>query len=175
MMNVAKRVVFGTADEHWGHWNVDEELSGVNNPEGFNKEVGCHYCVYNKKYTVFIRIRRDVEEGEYQMIHLSIKRNDKKPIREWRDLLRIKNTLVGEEVEAVELFPAMSRVVDEANQYHLWCIPNYTFPFGSKEPMVTDRTGYTFPAGLVVPDLPFKQREIPDWMRQSLDKRKGEC
>jgi hypothetical protein len=171
---MSNRVVFGTADEHWGDWEVNVSLSGVNHPEGFNKEVGCHYCVFNKKYTVFIRIQQDGREGYHSMIHLSIKRNDKKPIREWRDLLRIKNTLVGEEVEAVELFPAMSRLIDEANQYHLWCIPNYTFPFGSKEPMVTDRTGYSFPEGLVVPDLPFKQRLIPDWMRQSLDKRKGE-
>jgi hypothetical protein len=52
--------------------------------------------------------------------HLSIKRNDKAPIMDWRDLQDIKNKLVGPEHEAIQLFPAESRCVDSANQYHLW-------------------------------------------------------
>ena len=65
------------------------------------------------------------------MIHLSIKRIDKNPICDWRHMQRIKNKLVGDEYEAVQLFPAESRVVDMANQYHLWCLPNkQQFPIG---------------------------------------------
>lgn len=66
------------------------------------------------------------------MVHLSIKRRDKQPIHDWRDLQEIKNQLLGEECEAVELYPAQSRLVDTANQYHLWGIadPNYRFPVG---------------------------------------------
>lgn len=65
------------------------------------------------------------------MIHLSIKRIDKHPICDWRHMQRIKNELVGDEYEAVQLFPAESRVVDMANQYHLWCLPNkQQFPIG---------------------------------------------
>jgi hypothetical protein len=52
--------------------------------------------------------------------HLSIKRNDKEPIMDWRDLQDIKNKLVGPEHEAIQLFPAESRCVDSANQYHLF-------------------------------------------------------
>lgn len=52
--------------------------------------------------------------------HLSIKRLDKEPIHDWRDLQAIKNMLVGEEYEAIELYPSEKRVVDSANQYHLW-------------------------------------------------------
>lgn len=52
--------------------------------------------------------------------HLSIKRNDKAPIMDWRDLQDIKNKLVGVEHEAIQLFPAESRCVDSANQYHLF-------------------------------------------------------
>jgi hypothetical protein len=52
--------------------------------------------------------------------HLSIKRNDKAPIMDWRDLQDIKNKLVGVETEAIQLFPAESRCVDSANQYHLF-------------------------------------------------------
>lgn len=54
--------------------------------------------------------------------HLSVKRIDKEPIMDWRDLQDIKNKLAGPEVEAIQLFPAESRLVDSANQYHLWCI-----------------------------------------------------
>jgi len=53
-------------------------------------------------------------------IHLSIKRNDKQPIHDWRDLQEIKNQLLGPEAEALELYPAESRLLDVANQFHLW-------------------------------------------------------
>jgi hypothetical protein len=54
------------------------------------------------------------------MWHLSIKRLDKEPIMDWRDLQAIKSQLCGAEAEAIQLFPAESRVVDTSNQYHLW-------------------------------------------------------
>lgn len=65
-------------------------------------------------------------------VHLSIKRLDKEPMGDWREMLRIKNELVGEEAEAVELFPSMTRLVDAANQFHLWCLlpewgPTFSF------------------------------------------------
>jgi len=67
-----------------------------------------------------------------EIIHLSIKRIDKEPIHDWRDLQEIKNLLVGKENEAVELYPAESRRVDMANQFHLWCFadPSVKVPFG---------------------------------------------
>lgn len=52
--------------------------------------------------------------------HLSIKRIDKEPIMDWRDLQAIKSAICGTEAEAIQLFPAESRKVDSANQYHLW-------------------------------------------------------
>ena len=66
------------------------------------------------------------------MIHLSIKRLDRAPVTSWSHLQRIKNELVGEEHEAVELFPAESRLVNMANQYHMWCLADgeLRFPFG---------------------------------------------
>lgn len=66
------------------------------------------------------------------VIHLSIKRRDRKPIINWNHLQRIKNEIVGPEYEAVELFPAESRLVNLANQYHLWVLSKKgaRFPFG---------------------------------------------
>jgi hypothetical protein len=51
-------------------------------------------------------------------------------VHDWRDLQRIKNELVGPECEAVELYPAESRLVDTANQYHLWADADPTYRFG---------------------------------------------
>lgn len=66
------------------------------------------------------------------LVHLSIRRQDRKPFTDWRSLQEIKNQLVGPECEGVELYPAESRRVDAANQYHLWVIenPTFRFPFG---------------------------------------------
>lgn len=78
-----------------------------------------------------------------EIVHLSIKRIDREPIHDWRDLQRIKTELIGAECEAVELFPAESRVIDTANQYHLWAVPDasFRFPFGfSSQRVVTDES-----------------------------------
>ena len=65
-------------------------------------------------------------------IRVSIRRHDGQPCREWRHFQQIKNELIGPEFEAVELFPAESRLIDTCNQYHLWIYsdPGYRFPFG---------------------------------------------
>jgi hypothetical protein len=41
------------------------------------------------------------------------------PIHNWRHLQQIKNDICGEESEALELYPAMSRIVDTVNQGRL--------------------------------------------------------
>lgn len=65
-------------------------------------------------------------------IHLAISRLDGGTCNEWADLQRIKNEIAGPEYEAMELFPAESRLVNTGNEYHLWVLsnPNYRFPVG---------------------------------------------
>lgn len=72
------------------------------------------------------------------IVHLSIKRLDKEPVRDWADMQKIKNELVGAENEGMEIFPAESRLVDMANQYHLWVFedPNFRIPIGWQERMI---------------------------------------
>lgn len=84
---------------------------------------------HNRKYV--IQMRHDTNR-EHPVIVLSIRRQDRKPIMDWRDLQWIKNQLVGPEVEMVQLFPAESRLVDSANQFYLfgYTVPGYRFPFG---------------------------------------------
>lgn len=77
------------------------------------------------------------------LIHLSIKRNGREQIHSWRDLQHIKNELIGPEYEAVELYPAESRRVDSANQYHLYVLPKsgQRWPFGYTDRVVGDSVG----------------------------------
>ncbi len=71
-------------------------------------------------------------------VQLDITRRDGEVCSNWQDFQKIKNELVGPECEGVELFPAESRLVDTANQYHLWVMPNtrYRFPFGFENRLV---------------------------------------
>jgi hypothetical protein len=67
------------------------------------------------------------------VVQLNIRRHDGRPIyRDWRHFQEIKNQLVGEECEGVELYPAESRLVDTSNKYHIWCHtdPEFRFPVG---------------------------------------------
>lgn len=76
--------------------------------------------------------------------HLSIKRLDKAPVHDWRDLHKIKNLLCGAEAEAIELYPAESRLVDTANQYHLFVFADGApVPCGWTKRMVSDDTAGT--------------------------------
>lgn len=65
-------------------------------------------------------------------VHLNIRRVDGYPGRDWRHFQQIKNELVGEECEGVELYPAESRLVDQSNKYHLFVCgdPTFRWPFG---------------------------------------------
>lgn len=89
--------------------------------EGFDQ------CWKNSRYTV---LQREVQSPHGDLVHLSIKRNDRSPLHDWRDLQRIKNEILGDDEEAMELYPAESRLVDAANQYHLWCFMGMRAPFG---------------------------------------------
>ena len=60
---------------------------------------------------------------------ITIQRFDEKPARDWRHLQQIKDEVCGPEFEAVELFPAKSRVFDMTNTTHLWVFKK-PFDFG---------------------------------------------
>jgi len=100
------------------------------------EKTGFQACFVNSLYTVLVRT---VNTRIGLCAHLSIRRNDRRAIHDWRHLQRIKNEIVGPECEAAELYPAESRLVDGANQFHLWCFePSYRFPFGFERRDVLD-------------------------------------
>lgn len=96
----------------------------------------------NSRYTVMTRIVKSTNTDSdcVDLVHLSIKRNDKRPVTSWRDLQKIKNELVGPECEGMQIFPAESRLVDTSNQFHLWCFkdPKIRIPFGYDERFVSE-------------------------------------
>jgi len=72
-------------------------------------------------------------------VWLSIRRVERGKLpRDWRDLQRIKNEILGTQYELVELFPAEERLVDEADQTHLWGFESVgaRFPFGYTERVI---------------------------------------
>jgi hypothetical protein len=101
----------------------------------------------NSRYQVQVERGIDPGNGFPELIWLSVKRRDKKAFigKDWRDLQRIKNEIVGPEHEAVELYPAESRLVDTSNQYHLWVLanPELRWPFGyqDREVVTEGQTG----------------------------------
>lgn len=116
----------------------------ITDPERFRKELWAQLQEMTKADEVW---RNDmyqvvVRKVEGEVFHLSIKRLDRQPIHDWRDLQEIKNMLIGPEHEAAELYPAESRKVDSANQYHLWgrLDPAWRFPFGFQTRMVSARS-----------------------------------
>ena len=79
------------------------------------------------KEEVWINNIYDVSVNKFEygpLIHLSIKLHDKSQIfgSKWQHFQWIKNDILGEDYEAVELYPSESRMVNTANQYHLWAL-----------------------------------------------------
>jgi hypothetical protein len=95
----------------------------------------------NALYTVLVK-QVTMRANFPAMTHLSVRRNDRQPIFDWRDMQRVKNDLIGEENEGVQLFPAESRLLDTSNQYHMYVIndPKISFPFGYEERHVSEQS-----------------------------------
>lgn len=97
----------------------------------------------NDSYQVNVDVVRapfGAETGD--MFWLSIKRRDRELVHDWRELQQIKNMIVGEEHEGFEVYPAESRLVDTANQYHLWVFmdPTVRLPVGYRHREVLGST-----------------------------------
>jgi len=70
------------------------------------------------------------------IVHLNIRRRDgAADLRDWRHFQAIKNQLVGEECEGIELYPAESRKVDTSNKWHIYVVddPKFRWPVGWRE------------------------------------------
>ena len=75
----------------------------------------------NNLFTVVVDQVLSEERGDAQNAWvLVIANNDGSARHDWRSFQRIKNELTGPESEAIELYPAESRLVDTSNEFFLW-------------------------------------------------------
>ena len=100
--------------------------------EAFVEQYRAEKVFRSRDWQVHILAVPAKEDGWPAMLHLNCRRADREACHDWRTLQAIKNILVGPEHEAVELYPAESRLTDTANNYHLWVLasPTTRFPFG---------------------------------------------
>ncbi len=91
----------------------------------------------NSHYLVFTRVLEANDPTEPNGLHLSMRTVENDTRHDWREMQRVKNELAGPDWEAMELYPAEERVVDTANQYHLWCVP-YRIGMGFNTRFVRD-------------------------------------
>ena len=99
-------------------WDKFEEAIAVVNSNQITLEP--NQTIYRNKFYTVVKTVLEPELGEKSGLHLSIRHNERKAVRDWRHFQRIKNELAGAEREAVEIFPPESQLVDTSNQYHLW-------------------------------------------------------
>jgi hypothetical protein len=68
---------------------------------------------------------------------LSIKRYDRAAVHNWRHMQQMKNEICGEFREGVELYPSEARIADNANQFHMYVLPEgMEVPLGFPDGMV---------------------------------------
>jgi hypothetical protein len=115
----------------WPEWSALFMTDGPGSK--FCREVGADYWFANSRYQVLVKFET-APEGAPPAVHLSIKAHDKRCVHDWRDMQRIKNEILGPEAEGVEIYPAESRLMDEANQFHIYVMhPVVELPWGQRE------------------------------------------
>lgn len=106
----------------WTKW-TEHKNSAFNSVTGEEQPLDENETLYaNGLFHVLLKVLQP-NAGLAGALWLSIRRNDRKAIRDWRHFQRIKNELAGAEREGIEIFPPESSLVDGANQYHLWILP----------------------------------------------------
>lgn len=124
-------------------WPLERtECHGLSPARGFMEYLVPHPDEVWQNDQYLVAVRRGVQggPGAPPLVHLAIHRKDWKPVIDWRHKQRIKNEIVGESHEAVELYPAEERLVDNANTCHLWVVgeAQWRWPFGFHIRMVSD-------------------------------------
>ena len=151
------------------------EIKESSNPivDKYIKESSDEEMWVNDLYIV--NVRRDIpcegikgDDGKPVLLtHLSIKNKDRSAKCDWRNFQYIKNQLVGEENEGCELYPAESRLIAGANQFHIFCFQNteMRFPFGFFDGRVVTEKPF-----LNVTQRPFAYNRKPKDLKECEDK-----
>lgn len=91
----------------------------------------CIRCCASPLYAVMV-FKRLCEWGLVE--HIAIRRHDKSAHIPFGHKQRIKNEFAGPGRVAVEVYPPEAELVDSANMFHLWVLPEaMRLPFSLKE------------------------------------------
>ena len=100
---------------HWGEWQVVEFPKGTVGLGGWGFEITT--ANVNDVFSVLLRPLGD------GILHLAV--SSLTGIRPtWYEMQRIKDDIAGPKATAVEIYPPQSEIVDGANMYHIWVLPN---------------------------------------------------
>jgi len=96
----------------------------------------------NRKVWVWVRALPSPGPGWPPILHIAIQKRGmgRMGVDRWDTFMEIKNQIVGENCEAVEIYPADERLHDAANMYHLWGFASGDFrlPFGLQQRVVRE-------------------------------------
>lgn len=120
---------------NWGDW----ESRNVNDPVALSaaKQAGNNTRPAKMLVNNLFSVQYFYHATEWgEVTQLTIRRHDadngaKGRQVSWADKQRIKDELVGGRFTAIEVFPSQENLVDQANLYHLWVLPeDMELPFG---------------------------------------------
>lgn len=85
----------------------------------------------NTRYTVMVYDNSPTSKGDAIRVMIQ-KHNDTPILNHWSEIQKIKNEIFGEEVVAIEYYPAESQLIDDFNIYWIWIYPQdiLPIPFG---------------------------------------------
>ena len=103
----------------WRTYTQEPYLLDEATARALAERVGQEEVFLSASFQVNVRACRPKEEWPL-MFHASIKRRDREVLIDRSAFQLIKNEIFGERFEGMELYPSRDRVLDQANQYHLW-------------------------------------------------------
>lgn len=106
----------------------------IREPSPADKGYGDGWCAQLdrcwRKGNKYVAMARNVKTAWGIVQHVCIRNRDNTDIP-WAEKQKIKNELFDRSATAIEVFPADDRLVDAANMYHLWILPDgFMLPFG---------------------------------------------
>lgn len=104
---------------NWRTYTQEPYLLDEATARALAERVGQEQVFVSASFQVNVRACKPKQEWPL-MFHASIKRRDREVIIDRSPFQQIKKELFGERFEGLELYPSRNRVLDQANQYHLW-------------------------------------------------------
>ena len=108
----------------WGEWRITALPTGLPGGTGWCRDIREAWA--NDLYAVLVR-PVDTRWGKVHHLAIRTASNLEPP---WRDKQRIKDEIFGALSSAVEVMPPDDEVVDQADMYHIWVLPDgFELPF----------------------------------------------